>query len=112
MKCVVSSYFDKSVYLLYNSQSLQFIENSTFSSLKYSCSLKQIFAQCKIILEGALIVNNLKMINKMLTLSPLEIFLRTPMNDRGFSLSFFRHFRAFTHYELFVSFHSLISVSK
>jgi len=45
----------------------------------------------------------LKMINKMLTF-PLEEFLRTPMNDRAFSLSFFR---AFTYYELFVSFGSL-----
>jgi len=33
--------------------------------------------------------------------------LRTPMNDRAFSLSFFRYFRAFTHYELFASFRSL-----
>jgi len=45
----------------------------------------------------------LKMINKMLTF-PLEEFLRTPMSDRFLSLSFFR---AFTHYELFVSFRSL-----
>jgi len=37
----------------------------------------------------------------------MEKFLRTPMNDRAFSLSFFRCFRAFTHYELFVSFRSL-----
>jgi len=29
------------------------------------------------------------------------------MNDRAFSLSFFRYFRAFSHYELFVSFLSL-----
>jgi len=29
------------------------------------------------------------------------------MNDRAFSLSFFRYFRAFTHYELFASFRSL-----
>jgi len=29
------------------------------------------------------------------------------MNDRAFSLSFFHYFRAFTHYELFVSFRSL-----
>jgi len=29
------------------------------------------------------------------------------MNDRAFSLSFFRYFRVFTHYESFVSFHSL-----
>jgi len=43
------------------------------------------------------------MINKMSTF-PLEEFLRTPVNDRAFSLSFFR---AFTHYELFVSFRSL-----
>jgi len=28
------------------------------------------------------------------------------MNDRAFSLSFFRYIRAFTHHELFVSFHS------
>ena len=35
---------------------------------------------------------------------PLEKFLWTPMNGRAFSLSFFR---AFTHYELFVSFRSL-----
>ena len=34
----------------------------------------------------------------------LEKFLRTPMNDRAFSLSLFR---AFTPYELFVSFPSL-----
>ena len=61
------------------------------------------FVQCKIILEGTLIVSNLKMINKMSTF-PLEEFLRTPVNDRIFSLSFFR---AFTHYELFVSFRSL-----
>jgi len=32
----------------------------------------------------------------MLTLTPLEKFLRTPMDDR-----------AFTHYELFVAFRSL-----
>jgi len=39
------------------------------------------FAQCKIILEGTLIISNLKMINKMSTLPhPLEKFLRTPMN--------------------------------
>ena len=47
------------------------------------------------------------MINKKLTFPPLEKFLWTPMNDRDFSLSFFRYFRAFTHYELFVSFRSL-----
>jgi len=29
------------------------------------------------------------------------------MNDHDFSVSFFRYFRAFTHYELFISFHSL-----
>jgi len=29
------------------------------------------------------------------------------MNDRAFSLSFFRYFRTFTHYKLFVSFCSL-----
>jgi len=29
------------------------------------------------------------------------------MNDRAFSLSFFRYFRAFSDYELFVSFRSL-----
>jgi len=41
---------------------------------------------------------------------PLEEFLRTPMNDRAFSLSFFR---AFTRYELFCFFpFSLISVAK
>jgi len=33
-------------------------------------------------------------------------FLRTPTNDRASSLLFFRYFGAFTHYELFVSFHS------
>ena len=43
----------------------------------------------------------------MSTLTPLEKVLRTPMNDRAFSLSFFRYFRAFTHYKLFVSFCSL-----
>jgi len=43
------------------------------------------------------------MINKMLTF-PLEEFLRTPMNDRAFSLPLFR---AFTHYELFISFRYL-----
>jgi len=37
----------------------------------------------------------------------MEKFLRTPMNNRVFSLSFFRYFRAFTQYELFVSFRSL-----
>jgi len=45
-------------------------------------------------------------------LAPLEKYLRTPMNDRAFSLLFFRYFRAFTHYELFVSFRTLNSVSK
>jgi len=40
----------------------------------------------------------------MSTLTPLE---KIPMNDRAFSLSFFRYFRAFTHYKLFVSFCSL-----
>ena len=50
-----------------------------------------------------MIVSNLKMINKMSTFPPGK-FLRTPMNDRAFSLSFFR---AFTHYELFISFRSL-----
>jgi len=34
----------------------------------------------------------------------MEKYLRTPMNDRAFSLSFFG---AFTHYELFISFRSL-----
>jgi len=29
------------------------------------------------------------------------------VNDSAFSLSFFRYFHAFTHYELFVSFRSL-----
>jgi len=43
----------------------------------------------------------------MSTLRPLEKFLRTPMNDRAFSLSFYRYFPAFIHYELFVSFRSL-----
>jgi len=43
----------------------------------------------------------------MSTLTPLEKVLRTPMHDRAFSLSFFRYFRAFTHYKLFVSFCSL-----
>jgi len=43
----------------------------------------------------------------MLTLPPLEKFLRAPVNDLAFSLSFFRYFRAFTHYKLFVSFRSL-----
>ena len=42
----------------------------------------------------------------MLTLPPLEKFIRTPMNDRAFLLSFFHYIRAFTHYELFVSFRS------
>jgi len=42
-------------------------------------------------------------------LAPLEKFLRTPMNDRAFLLSFFRAFR---HYDcLFLSV-LLISVSK
>jgi len=44
---------------------------------------------------------------QMSTLPTLEKVLRTPMNDCAFSLSFFRYFRAFTHYELFVSFRSL-----
>jgi len=43
----------------------------------------------------------------MLTLASLEKFLQTPMNNRAFSLSFFRYSRAFTHYELFVFFRSL-----
>jgi len=43
----------------------------------------------------------------MSTLIPLEKVLRTPMHDRAFSLSFFRYFRAVTHYKLFVSFCSL-----
>jgi len=43
----------------------------------------------------------------MSTLTPLEKVLRTPMHDRAFSLSFFRYFRAFTHYKLFISFCSL-----
>jgi len=47
------------------------------------------------------------MMNKMPTLPSLDKALRTPMNNRAFSLSFFRYFRAFTHYELFVSFRSL-----
>jgi len=37
----------------------------------------------------------------------MENFLLTPMNDSAFLLSVFHYFRAFTHYELFVSFHSL-----
>jgi len=44
---------------------------------------------------------------QMSTLPTLEKVLRTPMHDRAFSLSFFRYFRAFTHYEFFVSFRSL-----
>jgi len=43
----------------------------------------------------------------MLTLPPLEKFLQTAMNDPALSLSFFRYFRAFIHYKLFVSFRSL-----
>ena len=43
----------------------------------------------------------------MLTLPPLEKFLRAPKNDRACSLSFCRYFRAFTHYELLASFRSL-----
>ena len=40
-------------------------------------------------------------------------FLRTPMNNRAFSLSFFRYFRAFTHYEMFLFLSVLlISVAK
>ena len=38
---------------------------------------------------------------------PLKKFLRTPMKDHAFSLSFFRYFRAFIHNELFVSFRPL-----
>ena len=34
------------------------------------------------------------MMNKLSTLHPLEKFLQTPKNDRAFSLSFFRYFRA------------------
>jgi len=49
----------------------------------------KIFAQCKIILQGTLIISNLKMINKMPTLTPLEKFLRTPMNDRASRFRFF-----------------------
>jgi len=44
--------------------------------------------------------------------APLATFLRTPMNYRAFSLLFSRYFRAFTHYELFVSFRSLNFVCK
>jgi len=40
-------------------------------------------------------------------LAPLENFLRTPMNNRAFSLLIFCCFHAFAHYELFVSFRSL-----
>jgi len=64
---------------------------------------------CKIILEGTLIVRNLKMINKMPTFPPTptpEKALQTPMIDRAFLLSFFRYFRVFTHYKLFVFFRS------
>jgi len=57
-------------------------------------------------LRGTLIVSYLKMMNKMSRMPPLEKFLRTPMNDHAFSLSLFRYFCAFTHYELFVSFRS------
>jgi len=39
-------------------------------------------------------------------LPSLKKFMRTPMNDRVFSLSFLRYFRAFTHNQLFVSFRS------
>jgi len=42
------------------------------------------FAQCKIILEGTLILSNLKMMNKMPTLPPVKKFLRTPRNGRAF----------------------------
>ena len=38
----------------------------------------------------------------MSTLPLQEKALRTPMNDRAFSLSFYRYFRAFTHYESFI----------
>jgi len=50
---------------------------------------KTIFAQCKIILDGTLIVNNLEMKNKISTLPPLGKALRTPVNDRAVSLSFY-----------------------
>jgi len=45
--------------------------------------------------------------NKMSTLPLLEKYLRTPMNDRAFSLSFFRYFRAFSHCELLASLRSI-----
>ena len=58
-------------------------------------------------LERTVIISNLKIINKMSTFPPLGKLLLIPMNDSAFLLSFFRYFRAFTHYELFVSFRSL-----
>ena len=58
------------------------------------------FVECKN-LEGTLIVSNLKIINKISTFPPVEQLLRMPMNDRAFSLSFFR---VFTHHDcLFLS---------
>jgi len=48
----------------------------------------------------------------MSMMTPLEKVLRTPTHDRAFSLSFFRYFRAFTHYKLFFLSVLLLSVAK
>ena len=44
---------------------------------------------------------------QIVDVASMEKFLRTPMNDRAFSLSLFHYFRAISDYEWFVSFRSL-----
>jgi len=66
----------------------------------------------EIILEGTLIVSKFENDKQHVDLAPLEKFLRTPRNDRAFSLLVFRYFCAFTHYELLFLSVLLISVSK
>jgi len=93
------SYFDKIVYLLYNSQSLQFIENSTYSALKLSCSLKQIFVQCKIILRGNTDHQHFENEKQNVDVAPPGKSSADAHEWSCFLAFAFCYFRAFTHYE-------------
>ena len=57
IKCALCSYCGKLLILIYNnSRSFQFIYNAANSPLKYSCPLIRAFAQCKILIQGTLVL--------------------------------------------------------
>jgi len=97
MKCVLCSYFYKIVYLICNSQKFVIHWKLHLLSPKISILTKNKYLfSAKFILQGTLVVSNLKMINKMLTSPPGRI----SADAHEWSC----YLAAFTHYELFVSF--------